>query len=74
MTEMVTVRVDEETRRKIRRYGIPVSKVARGAILREIQRKEREEALHAVKGMKQILRKVDVGRVAREIREDRSAR
>jgi hypothetical protein len=74
MTEMVTVRVDEETRRKIKRYGIPVSRVARDAILREIQRKEREEALQAVKRMKQILRKVDVGRVVREIREDRSAR
>jgi hypothetical protein len=74
MTEMVTVRVDEETRRKIKRYGIPVSQVARDAILREIQRKEREEGLRALKRMKQILKKVDVSRVVREIREDRLTR
>jgi len=74
MTEMITVRIDEETRRKIKRYGIPVSQVARDAILHEIQRKEREQALRAVKRMKQILKKVDVSRVVREIREDRLAR
>ena len=74
MTEMVTVRIDEETKRKIKRYGIPVSQVARDAIIREIEQRERDEALRAVTGMKQILKKVDMGRVVKEIREDRMTR
>jgi post-segregation antitoxin (ccd killing protein) len=71
MTEMVTVRIDEETRRKIKRYAIPVSHVAREAISREIARREREEALRSVKRMKAILKKVDMKRVIRDIRGDR---
>jgi antitoxin component of RelBE/YafQ-DinJ toxin-antitoxin module len=74
MTEMVTVRIDEETKRKIKRYGIPVSQVARDAIIREIEQRERDEALHAVTRMKQILKKVDMSRVVREMREDRTNR
>lgn len=74
MSEMVTVRVDGETKRKIKRYAIPVSQVARDAILREIERREHEQALQAVKRMKQILKKVDMNRVVREIREDRTNR
>jgi post-segregation antitoxin (ccd killing protein) len=74
MTEMVTVRIDEQTKRKIKRYGIPVSQVARDAILREIERKEREQTLRAVKRMKEILKKVDINRVVKEIREDRLTR
>jgi NADH:ubiquinone oxidoreductase subunit E len=74
MIETITIRVDEETKRKIKRYGIPAGQVARIAILREIQRKEGEEAPRAVRRMKQILKKIDVDRIAKEIREDRAAR
>lgn len=74
MTEMVTVRIDEETKRKIKRYRIPVSQVARDAIHREIQRREREQAWQAIKRMKEILKKVDMDKVVGEIREDRSTR
>jgi post-segregation antitoxin (ccd killing protein) len=74
MTQMVTVRIDEQTKRKIKRYGIPVSQVARDAILREIERKEREQTLRAVKRMEEILKKIDINRVVRGIREDRSVR
>jgi sugar phosphate isomerase/epimerase len=74
MSDVVTVRIDEETKRKIKRYGIPVSHVARAAILREIERKEHEEALQALKRMKEILRKVEIKRVVGHIREDRTSR
>lgn len=74
MTEMVTLRIDEETKRKIKRYGIHVSQVARAAILREIERKEREEALQALRRMREILREVDTKRVVENIREARSVR
>jgi len=74
MTEMMTLRIDEETKRKIKRYGIPVSQVARAAILQEIERKEREEALEALRRMRKILAKVDTKRVVQHIREDRNTR
>jgi post-segregation antitoxin (ccd killing protein) len=74
MTEMVTLRIDEQTKRKVKRYGIRVSQVARAAILQEIERKEREEALQALRRMREILKKVDTKRVVEHIREDRRAR
>lgn len=68
------MRVDDETRRKIKRYGIPVSRVAREALQQEIERRENEEALRALSGMKKILEKVDMKRVIEHIREDRESR
>jgi len=74
MTSIVTLRVDDETKRKIKRYGIPVSQVARAAIRQEIERKENEEALRALRRMKEILGKVDTKRTTEHIREDRESR
>jgi len=71
---MVTLRIDEETKRKVKRHGIRVSEVARAAIIREIEQKEREEALRALRRMKEILRGVDAKSVVKHIREDRSTR
>lgn len=74
MTEIVTLRIDEETKRKLKRYGIPVSKVARGALQREIEKREREDAVKAVRRMKEILGNVDINRVVENVREDRAKR
>lgn len=74
MGQVATIRIDEETKRKVKRYGISVSKVARKAILEEVQRREREEAVVALRRMKEILRKVDINRVVRHIRESRTNR
>jgi post-segregation antitoxin (ccd killing protein) len=70
----VTLRVDDETKRKIKRYGIAVSQVAREAIQQEIERKENEEAILALRRMKEILGKVDINRTVEHIREDRESR
>jgi sugar phosphate isomerase/epimerase len=74
MTVLVTLRIDEETKRKVKRYGIQVSQIARAAILQEIERREREEALGALKRMKGLLERVDTKRVVDHIREERQAR
>ena len=74
MTSIVTLRVDDETKRKIKRYGIPVSQVARAAIRQEIEKKENEEALRALRRMKEILGKVNIQRTIEHIREDRESR
>jgi post-segregation antitoxin (ccd killing protein) len=70
----VTLRVDKETKRRIKRHSIHVSKVARAAILREVEHKENEEALQALRRMKKILGEVDLRRVVEHIREDRLSR
>ena len=54
--------------------GIPVSQVARAAIRREIERKENEDTLRALRGMKGILGKVDIKRTVKHIREGRISR
>lgn len=74
MSEVVTLRIDEETKRRIKRYGISVSQVARAAILKEIERRESEEALQALRRMREILKKVETSRVVEHIREDRRKR
>ena len=74
MSKIITLRVNEDTKRKIKRYSIPVSQVARAAILHEIERKEDEEAMRALRRMKQILSKVDMRRITEHIREDRESR
>ncbi len=74
MTDIVTVRIDEETKRKMKRLGISVSKVARAAILREIEAKERQEAFQALQKMKEILKKIDVKEVVEDVRQDRTRR
>lgn len=74
MTAIATLRIDEETKRKLKRYGISVSKVARSALQREIERREREDALKAVKRMKEIVKDIDVKKVVEHIREDRTRR
>jgi len=74
MSEIVTVRIDEETKRKLKRYGIQVGQVARAAILQEIERRERVEALDALKRMREILNKIDTKRVVEHVREDRAGR
>jgi len=74
MTSIVTLRVDDDTKRKIKRYGIPVSRVAREALQEEIERRENEEALQALRRLKKILGKVDMERVVEHLREDRENR
>ncbi len=58
----------------MKRFGISVSKVARAAILREIEAKERQEAVEALRKMKEILKKIDVKEVVEDVRQDRTAR
>lgn len=71
---VVTLRIDEETKRKVKQYGIEVSEIARAAILQEIERREHEEALAALERMKGLLGRVETKRVVDHIREDRQTR
>lgn len=74
MSRIVTVRIDDETRRKIKQYSIPVSQVTRKAIMMEIEKREREKAIQALTRMRKILSRVDIKKVIQDIREDRQLR
>jgi len=72
MSAIITLRIDEKVKHKIKQYKIPVSQIARAAILQEIEHRERKETLENLKKMKEILNKVDIERVVKDIREDRT--
>jgi len=74
MTELVSVRVDKETKELISRFGINVSETVRKALQEEIKRKREEELTQSLKRAKLILNKVsdqDIVRMVREARDER---
>jgi hypothetical protein len=54
---VVTLGIDREMKRKIKRHAIRASHAAKANILGEVERREHEEALQFLKRMKEILRK-----------------
>ncbi|MEM0118366.1 MAG: hypothetical protein QXV32_07945 [Conexivisphaerales archaeon] len=58
MSEIITVRIDRETRKKIKKYRIKVSKVVRAALRAEIRKKERQELKERVNAAREILSRV----------------
>jgi antitoxin CcdA len=79
MSEIITVRVDRETKRKIKErkikeHKINVSRTVRKALEQEISRKEEENIKRALDEAGRILRKIpekEIVRVMRESREER---
>gem|GEM_PF-1237411 len=55
VSTIITIRIDKETRRKIKRYKINISKVVRAALKSEIRRKERQELKEKLSTAKSIL-------------------
>jgi antitoxin CcdA len=74
MSSVITVRVDRETKKKIKKHGINVSDTVRKALEREITRREEEDLQRALDEAGRILRKIpekDIIRVIRESRDER---
>jgi antitoxin CcdA len=74
MSSVITVRVDRETKRKIKKHGINVSETVRKALQREISKREEQSLQRAVVEAGAILRKIperDIVRVIRESRDER---
>jgi predicted transcriptional regulator len=74
MSEVVTVRVDKVLKKKIKKYRISVSKIAREALEEEIKKRERQELANAVNEMKILLNKIPDDEIVRAIRESRDQR
>ncbi|MFI5421797.1 MAG: type II toxin-antitoxin system CcdA family antitoxin [Nitrososphaerales archaeon] len=74
MSSVITVRVDGETKRKIKKHGINVSETVRRALQREISKREEESLQRALDEAGQILRKIPEKDIVRLIRESRDER
>lgn len=74
MSTVISIRVPDETKRDIDRYGIEVSAVARKAIEEEIRRRKLEEAVEAAEELGDYLSRVPEHQILDWIREDRRTR
>lgn len=74
MTELVSVRVDKETKELINKLGINVSETVRKALQEEIRRRREEDLAEGLKKAKLILIKVPDQDIVRAVRETRDQR
>lgn len=74
MTELVSVRVDKETKALISKFGINVSETVRKALQEEIKRRSEEELARSLRNAKTILSKVPDQDIVRAVRESRDQR
>ena len=74
MGSVITVRVPDEMKRNLEKYGVEASGVARKAFEEEIRRKQIEEAKKAAKELAVFLADVPTETIVEWIREDRRKR
>jgi antitoxin CcdA len=74
MTTVISIRVPNETKQDIDKYGIEVSTVARKAIEEEIRRRKLEEATEAAEELGDYFSKIPEEQVLKWIKEDRRTR
>ena len=71
MTERITVRIDKETKTKLKKYNINVSEAVGNFLKSEIAEREKEELLTLLEKSKTILSRVPDKEIARVIRSTR---
>ena len=74
MSTVISIRVPDETKQDIDKYGIEVSSVARRAIEEEIRRRKLEEATEAAEELGEYFSKTPEEQVLQWIKEDRRTR
>ena len=67
----VSAKIDRELYEKLKRYGIPVSRVVRKALEEEVRRAEEEEAKRFLERIGEILEKIPSEEIVKSIRESR---
>jgi hypothetical protein len=70
----LTIRVPEELREKMKKYGIEAGEVARRAWDEEVKQRELREAREAAAELGEFFSEQPKGQVTRWIREDRERR
>jgi post-segregation antitoxin (ccd killing protein) len=71
MGSIISVRVPQELKDDLKRYGIEVSEVTRKALEEEVKRREREELQRMAEELGALLEKIPRERIIEGIREDR---
>ena len=74
MSTVISIRVPDETKHEIDKYGIEVSAVARKAIEEEIRRRKLEEAAEAAQELGDIFSRIPEDQLLQWIKEDRRTR
>ena len=70
----VSAKIRKDLYRKLKEYGIPISKVIRKALEEEVMRREREKVRHALEIAQKILNKIPPEEIVAAIRSDREER
>jgi len=74
MSEILTVRVDKELKKKIKKHKINASKIARSALEGEVKKHEEEELSQAIAQMQTLLNSVPDKEIIKAVRESRNQR
>ncbi len=74
MQSTISAKIDEETKKKIKKYNINASEVMRKALELEIQKREEIEFQSLSKKAAKALAKIGADRIVESIREDRDNR
>ena len=70
----VSAKIDKELHEKLKKYGIPISRVVRRALEEEVKRAEKEEVKRALEKIGRTLEKIPPDEVVKLIRESREER
>ena len=70
----VSAKIDRELHEKLKKYGIPISKVIRRALEEEVKKAEKEEVKKALEKIGRTLEKIPSDEIIRLIRESREER
>jgi hypothetical protein len=73
MTEVVSIRISEETKREMEQVKVNWSEYIRGAIIQKINEEKRKEAFFSVKEILKDISPAPEGFAAKSVREDRDA-
>jgi len=74
MSAVVSVRIPEELKETLKKYGVKASEVARQALEEEVERRRMEEAKRAAGELADFLEDIPDEEIVRSIREDREKR
>ncbi|MEM4029453.1 MAG: type II toxin-antitoxin system CcdA family antitoxin [Thermofilaceae archaeon] len=70
----VSAKIDRELREKLRKYGIPVSRVIRRALEEEVRKAEEEEVRRALRRVGEVLERIPPEELSALVRESREER
>jgi post-segregation antitoxin (ccd killing protein) len=71
---VISVRIPEELKEELEKYNIDEAEVIRRALVNEVKKAKAKELEKEAKEIKEVLSKIPVDDVIKEIREDRDER